>query len=51
MAEDEIKGLAKTWEVPSAGFFSFGEFGRVQGGKPEYHGTTCSWVALKEKEL
>jgi hypothetical protein len=49
MAEDEIKGLAKTWEVPSAGFFSFGEFGRVEGGKPEYHGTTCSWVALKEK--
>ncbi len=49
MAEDEIKGLASTWETPTAGFFSLGEFGRVQGGRPEYHATTCSWVALKEK--
>jgi len=49
MAEDEIKGLAQTWEKPTAGFFSLGEFGRVEGGRPEYHATTCSWVALKER--
>lgn len=49
MAADEINGLAKTWGKPTAGFFSLGEFGRVKNGRPEYHGTTCSWVALREK--
>lgn len=49
MMSDELHGLARTWEKPMAGFFSLGEFGSVAGGKPEFHGTTCSWVALKEK--
>ena len=49
MVSEEIDGLAKTWNVPMAGFFTFGEFGRVDGGQPNFHGTTCSWVALKEK--
>ncbi len=49
MIEEEINGLTSTWGKPAAGFFSMGEFGRVAGGKPEFHGTTCSWVALKEK--
>ena len=47
--ESENNGLAETWNKPMAGFFSLGEFGKVIGGKvPEYHGGTCSWVALKE---
>lgn len=49
MASDELEGLAKTWGAPMAGFFSMGEFGRVNGGYPDFHGTTCSWVAIKEK--
>ncbi len=49
MMSEEIEGLASTWNEPMAGFFSMGEFGTVAGGKPEFHGTTCSWVALKEK--
>lgn len=49
MIEEEIKGLTSIWGKPAAGFFCMGEFGRVAGGKPEFHGTTCSWVALKEK--
>ena len=49
MMSEEIEGLAGTWKKPMAGFFSLGEFGSVAGGKPEFHGTTCSWVALKEK--
>lgn len=48
LAIEEVSGLAQTWGKPTAGFFSLGEFGRVDGGRPEYHGTTCSWVALKE---
>lgn len=49
MIEDEINGLTNTWGKPAVGFFCMGEFGRIEGGKPEFHGTTCSWVALKEK--
>lgn len=50
MAEQENEGIAKTWDKPMAGFFSLGEFGTVQGGEfPEFHGGTCSWLALKEK--
>jgi len=50
MASLEVEGLAKTWNKPMAGFFSMGEFGKVKNGNiAEYHGSTCSWVALKEK--
>jgi len=49
MSSSEVKGLAKTWNSPMIGFFSLGEFGRVANGNPEFHGTTVSWAALKEK--
>ncbi len=49
MASKEVEGLADTWESPMIGYYSLGEFGRVANGKPEFHGTTVSWVALKEK--
>ncbi|MFI5185726.1 MAG: FIST signal transduction protein [Chitinophagales bacterium] len=49
MASTEVEGLAGTWNTPMSGFFSLGEFGRVTDGNPEFHGTTVSWVALKEK--
>lgn len=45
----EIEGLAATWNKPMAGFFSLGEFGKLDYTRPEFHGTTVSWVALKEK--
>lgn len=45
----ELEGLAATWNKPMIGFFSLGEFGKLDGGRPEFHGTTVSWVALKEK--
>ncbi|MCB9317645.1 MAG: FIST C-terminal domain-containing protein [Lewinellaceae bacterium] len=45
---DEIKGLTDVWEIPSIGFFTFGEYGRAKNGLPTFHGTTVSWVALKE---
>jgi hypothetical protein len=32
-----------------AGFLSLGEFGKLDDNRPELHGTTVSWVALKEK--
>lgn len=48
MIGEELKGLVETWGKPMAGFFSLGEFGCAEGGVPEFHGTTCSWVALKE---
>ena len=44
----ELDGLAATWNKPMAGFFSLGEFGKLDDSRPEFHGTTVSWVALKE---
>ena len=45
----EIEGLAATWNKPMIGFFSLGEFGKLREGVSEFHETTVSWVALKEK--
>lgn len=45
----EIEGLASTWGNPMIGFFSLGEFGKLDEGRCEWQGTTVSWVALKEK--
>lgn len=50
LVNDEIEGLIDVWKVPSIGFFTFGEYGRVKNGQPMFHGTTVSWVAMKEKE-
>ncbi len=49
MTSSELDGLAATWNKPMAGFFSMGEFGKLDETRPEFHGTTVSWVALKEK--
>jgi hypothetical protein len=50
MISAELEGLAATWNKPIAGFFSLGEFGKLDDNKPEFHGTTVSWAALKEKQ-
>lgn len=49
MAQQENDGLADVWKAPMAGFYTYGEFGRAINGKHEFHSTTNSWVALKEK--
>ncbi|MEP7165459.1 MAG: FIST N-terminal domain-containing protein [Ferruginibacter sp.] len=49
MISAEIEGLAATWSKPMVGFFSLGEFGKLDESRCEFHGTTVSWVALKEK--
>ena len=49
MAQQENEGLQALWNVPMAGFYSYGEFGRGLDGKHDFHSTTNSWVALKEK--
>jgi len=49
MAHEENEGLQKVWNVPMAGFYTYGEYGKGLNGKHEFHSTTCSWVALKEK--
>ena len=46
---DEIEGVRKAFNVPMAGFFTYGEFGRTKKGNNEFHASTCCWVALKEK--
>lgn len=49
LISEEIEGVKNTFNVPLAGFFSYGEFGRATNGNHEYHNLTCCWVALKEK--
>ena len=49
MAQQENEGLQQVWNVPMAGFYTYGEFGKGLDGKHEFHGSTNSWVALKEK--
>jgi hypothetical protein len=47
---EEIEGIRKVFNVPMAGFFTYGEFGRTKNGNNEFHNNTCCWVALKEKQ-
>ena len=49
MAQQENDGLHEIWEVPMAGFYTYGEFGKAVNGKHEFHSTTNSWVVLTEK--
>ena len=49
LISDEISGVKNTFNVPMAGFFSYGEFGRATNGNHEYHNLTCCWVGIKEK--
>jgi len=49
MAQQENEGLQQVWNVPMAGFYTYGEFGKGLDGKHEFHSSTNSWVALKEK--
>lgn len=49
MVTDENDGLAEVWKTPMAGFFTYGEFGRVLNGQQNFHSGACCWVALKEK--
>lgn len=49
MAHQENEGLAEVWKAPMAGFYTYGEYGKGLNGKHEFHSTTCSWVALKER--
>lgn len=50
MAQEENEGLYKVWDAPMAGFYTYGEYGKGLNGKHEFHSTTCSWVAMKEKQ-
>lgn len=49
MTSEELQGIQSAYNVPMAGFFSYGEYGRAKGGNNEFHNMTCCWVALKEK--
>lgn len=49
MTSEELRGIQRVYNLPMAGFFSYGEYGRATGGNNEFHNMTCCWVALKEK--
>lgn len=50
MASSEVLGIQQIWNKPMAGFFSMGEFGKTKNGNTQFHGTTISWVAIREKQ-
>lgn len=50
MTSEELQGIQSVYNVPMAGFFSYGEYGRATSGNNEFHNMTCCWVALKEKK-
>lgn len=45
---EEINGIKNIWNAPLAGFFCYGEIGRVVSGQHEFHNMTCSLAILKE---
>jgi len=49
LAGNEIEGVRNAFNVPMAGFFTYGEYGRARNGSNEFHNNTCCWVAIKEK--
>jgi hypothetical protein len=50
LVTSENEGLHELWNVPMAGFFSYGEYGRARDRNQEFHSGACCWVALKEKQ-
>jgi hypothetical protein len=46
---EEIDGIKNIWNAPLAGFFCYGEIGRVVSGQHEFHNMTCSLATLMEK--
>jgi hypothetical protein len=48
LTKDEVNGIRSAFEVPMAGFFTYGEYGRATNGDNEFHNMTCCWVAMKE---
>ncbi len=49
LLHEEIEGVKKVWDVPMAGFFSYGELARATNGNLEMHNMTTVCVVLKEK--
>jgi hypothetical protein len=49
LINEEIDGMRKVWDVPTAGMFSNAELARATGGNLEMHNLTACVVALKEK--
>lgn len=46
--EDEIEYFQKLWDVPLAGYCSYGEIGYNEEGYCDYYNNTCVLVTLKE---
>ncbi len=49
LINEEIDGMRKVWNAPTAGMFSNAELARATGGNLEMHNLTACVVALKEK--
>lgn len=49
LVDSEISGMQEKWQVPLAGFFTYGEFGHFDSDVCEFHNEICSLVVLKDR--
>jgi hypothetical protein len=47
--EDEIEVIGNRWDVPLAGYFTYGEIGMNSAGKCDFHNETCTLLLMREK--
>ncbi len=47
--EDEIEVIGERWDVPLAGYFTYGEIGNNTVGKCDFHNETCTLLLMREK--
>ncbi len=50
LVTSENEGLHELWNVPMAGFFTYGEYGRALDRSQEFHSGACCWVAIRERK-
>ena len=49
--DEELIKIGKIWNVPYAGFFTYGEIGPDKKGATDFHNLTCSLMILSEKNI
>lgn len=49
MVEDEVTAIYNLWEVPLAGFFTYGEIGPTATDRCDFHNNTLTLVTLRER--
>jgi hypothetical protein len=49
LALDEVRGIHELWNVPMAGYFSYGEIGGAEPRLCDFHTESCTLIALRAR--